>query len=128
MVITELAAPAPLNSSDPTVRRWAELEHRDPADVLAPAAVTRMLGRIGLDVRVAEDISDRHIEHALLGWRVMLRELQETKPNPQQAAQLVQEAELWLLRRRLIRAGRLRMMRWHAISRPPSAAPGDRAA
>jgi SAM-dependent methyltransferase len=124
MVITELAAPAPLNPADPTVRRWAELEHRDPLDVLAPVAVTRMLGRMGLDVRVSEDISDRHIEHALLGWRVMLRDLLDTKPTPQQAAQLVREAELWLLRRRLIRGGRLRMMRWHAISRAHSAVPG----
>ena len=36
---------------------------------------------------------------------------------------MVAEAELWLLRRRLIRDGRLRMMRWHAIStlrQPPA--------
>ena len=128
MVITELTAALPLNPADPIVRRWAELEHRDALDVLAPVAVTRMLGRIGLDVRVAEDISDRHIEHALLGWRVMLRDLVEARPNPRQAAQLVREAELWLLRRRLIRDGRLRMMRWHGISRPPSATLGARSA
>ena len=120
MVITELAAVAPLNQADPIVRRWAELEHRDPLDLLAPVAVTRMLGRIGLDVRVAEDISDRHMEQALAGWRARLRVLREAKQPPQQAVHLVREAELWLLRRRLIRDGRLRMMRWHAISRPPS--------
>ena len=120
MVISALAAPVPLSPADPSVRRWAELEHRDPLNVLAPVAVTRMLGRIGLDVRVSEDISERHVENALLGWRTMMRELGEIKPNPQQAAQLVREAEIWLLRRRLIRDGRLRMMRWHAISRGPS--------
>jgi SAM-dependent methyltransferase len=115
MVITELAAEVPLDRNDPAVRRWAELEYRDPADVLAPVAVTRMLGRVGLDVRVAEDMSENHLEHAMLGWRMMLRELDE-KPSRQEAVQLVREAELWLLRRRLIRDGRLRMMRWHAIS------------
>jgi hypothetical protein len=78
-----------------------------------------MLGRVGLDVRIAEDISPRHLEQALLGWRVMLQELRESKPNRQQAANLVAEAELWLLRRRMIRDGRLRMMRWHAFSRIP---------
>jgi SAM-dependent methyltransferase len=116
MVITELATAAPLDLADPTVRRWAELEHRDPAYVPGAVAVGRMLGRVGLDVRVTEDMSQRHLEHAMLGWRVMLREL-DRKPSRQEAVQLVREAELWLLRRRLIREGHLRMMRWHAISR-----------
>ncbi len=53
----------------------------------------------------------------MLGWRILLRDLHDNKPTPHQAVQLVAEAELWLLRRRLIRSGRLRMMRWHAISR-----------
>ena len=116
MVITELVAPVPLNPNDPVVRRWGDLEHRGPTNVHAPVAITRALGRMGLDVRVAEDISDRHLEHAMLGWRVFLRAL-DRKPNRQEAVHLVAEAELWLLRRRLIRDGRLRMMRWHAISR-----------
>lgn len=116
IVMTELVSAKPLEMSDPTVRRWAELEHREPANVVAGVSVTRMLARVGLDVRVAEDISQRHLEQAMLGWRVLLREL-DRKPTPQEAVQLVREAELWLLRRRLVRDGRLRMMRWHAMSR-----------
>ena len=77
-----------------------------------------MLGRMGLDVRVAEDTSQSHIEHAFLGWRVMLRDL-DRKPTRREAVPMIAEAELWLLRRRLIDDGRLRMMRWHAISRLP---------
>lgn len=119
IVITSLAAPDPLDPADPTVRRWAELERRDPANLPAPVAVTRMLGRMGLDVRVVEDMSRSHLEHALLGWRVMLRDL-DHKPTRREAVPLIAEAELWLLRRRLIRDGRLRMMRWHAISRLPT--------
>jgi SAM-dependent methyltransferase len=119
LVLTELASTAPLDRLDPTVSRWAALEHRDPVDVPVGISVTRMLGRVGLDVRIAEDISKRHMEQAMLGWRVLLRELRERKPTRQEAAHLVSEAELWLLRRRLIRAGRLRMMRWHAMSRVP---------
>ena len=117
--MTELASTAPLDRLDPTIRRWSALEHRDPADVPIGVSVTRMLGRVGLDVRIAEDISKRHMEQAMLGWRVLLRELRDRKPTPQEAAHLVSEAEMWLLRRRLIRDGRLRMMRWHAISRVP---------
>jgi SAM-dependent methyltransferase len=117
LVMTELTAPVPLDPADPTVRRWGILEQRDPAAVPVSVGVTRMMGRVGLDVRVAEDISDRHLEQAMAGWRVAMRELRDRKPDRQEAAQLVREAELWLMRRRLIRDGRLRMMRWHAISR-----------
>ena len=118
MVITGLTAPVPLNPADPTVRRWAELDHRDPSQLVAPLAVTRMLGRVGLDVRVAEDMSQRHLDHAMLGWRVLLRDL-DRKPSRQEAVLLVREAELWLLLRRLIKDGQLRMMRWHAITHVP---------
>ena len=119
LVLTELTATTPLNPADPTVSRWSALEKRDPANMVSGVSVTRMLGRVGLDVRISEDISDRHMEHAMLGWRIMLRDLRDQKPTPHEALQLVAEAELWLLRRRLIRDGRLRMMRWQAISRVP---------
>ncbi|GAC1491848.1 MAG: hypothetical protein NVS2B11_16380 [Acetobacteraceae bacterium] len=36
-----------------------------------------------------------------------------------QAALLVAEAELWLMRWRLMKQGHLKMMRWHAINRIP---------
>jgi SAM-dependent methyltransferase len=119
LVLTELTSVAPLDRLDPTVARWSALEHRDPAEVPVGVSVTRMLGRVGLDVRIAEDISARHMEQAMLGWRVMLRDLRDRKPTRQEAVQMVSEAELWLLRRRLIRDGRLRVMRWHAMSRVP---------
>jgi len=117
LVLTELACAAPLNPSDPDVQRWAKLERRDATDIPPGKSVTRVLGRVGMDVRITEDISSRHLEQALLGWRLLLRDLRANKPTRQQAAQLIAEAELWLLRWRLIRNGQLRMMRWHATSR-----------
>lgn len=117
LVMTELTADTPLNVNDPTVARWAALERRDPFTLVSGLAITRMLARVGLDVRVAEDVSARHLEQAMLGWRVLLRDLEGARPPRQEAAQMVAEAELWLLRRRLMRDGRLRMMRWHAMSR-----------
>jgi SAM-dependent methyltransferase len=119
LVMTALATAATLDLADPTLKRWAALERRNAAEIPAAVAVTRMLSRVGLDVRIAEDMSTRHLEHAMLGWRVLLRDLDDNKPTRPQAVQLVAEAELWLLRRRLIREGRLRMMRWHGISRAP---------
>ncbi len=117
LVLTALATAAPLNLNDPTVKRWAALERRNPSEIPAARALTRMLSRVGLDVRIAEDASVRHVDNAMLGWRVLLRDLRDNKPTRQQAAKLIAEAELWLLRRRLIHDGPLRMMRWHAISR-----------
>lgn len=117
MVLTELAVPEPLDPNDPTIRRWAELEHRDPATIPSTVGVGRMLGRFGMDVRVAEDISARHVDQALAGWRFFVAEMSARRPSLREATILVAEAELWLLRRRLIRQGRLRMMRWQAFTR-----------
>ena len=119
LVMTELTAKVPLDLNDATVKRWAKLERRSPAGVISGVAITRMLGRVGLDVRIAEDITDRHLEDMVLGWRLMLRDLeeQEQKPSRQHAALLVAEAELWLMRWRLMKQGHLKMMRWHAINR-----------
>jgi SAM-dependent methyltransferase len=124
LVITELTTNAPLDESDPIIRRWAALERRNPANMVTGVSITRMLGRVGLDVRIAEDISDRHLSNTMVGWRVLVRKLDEQKqneqkPDPQEAAILVAEAELWLLRQRLMKDGRLRMMRWHAFNRVP---------
>ena len=124
LVMTELVADPPLNSADPVVRRWAELERLDPAAIPSGIAITRMIGRVGLDVRVNEDISPRQMEQALVGWRGFVRDLRGHRPAPAEAAVMVEEAELWLLRRRLMRTGRLKLMRWHAIGRPPRSQPG----
>jgi hypothetical protein len=117
LVMTELVAEQALDPAEPGVARWAVLERRNLACVVAPVAVSRMLGRAGMDVRIAEDLSDRHVEQMVRGWRKRVRDLSGTHPDRASAAQLVAEAERWLLRWRLMKDGRLRMMRWHAISR-----------
>ena len=77
------------------------------------AALTRQ----HFDVRVVEDISDRHVTQTLAGWRGAVRGLSGgPRPAVSQAAAFVTEAELWLLRIRLMRRLGLRLMRWHAIS------------
>jgi hypothetical protein len=117
LVMTDLVAEEKLDPAHPGLARWAALERRDPAGLQPPVAVTRMLGRVGMDVRIAEDISERHIGQVVRGWRILVRDLRGTRPDRANAAQLVAEAERWLLRWRLVKEGRLRMMRWHAISR-----------
>jgi cyclopropane fatty-acyl-phospholipid synthase-like methyltransferase len=116
LVMTELCADTPLSADDPKVARWSQLEHRALSTLHPAKAITRMLSRVGFDVRVSEDFSARHIENALIGWRVAVRELHRRKPSPAMTARFVAEAEIWLLRVKLFHESRLRMMRWHAIS------------
>ncbi|HEX2942005.1 MAG TPA: hypothetical protein VHO91_13230 [Rhodopila sp.] len=123
LVISATAATTPLNPDDPTVLRWAELEGRNPAFMPTASAVTRMLGRLGFDVRIEENTTRRHTEQAMTGWRVLLRQVREQKLDKDAAAHLLREAELWLLRRNLLRERRICVMRWHAINRRSAVRP-----
>ena len=76
-----------------------------------------MLGRLGFDVRIVEDISHRHLQDVLAGWLTAIRVMQQRRPTLRQLALVVREAELWLARCRLLQDGRLRLVRWHAIGR-----------
>jgi len=114
LLLVETVTEEPLDLDDPIVGAWLRLEarcHPPPTEM----AVTRMLGRLGFDVRVTEDISARHAAQALHGWRCAVAALRDDPPDARRAAPLVAEAELWLLRLRLIRAGKLRLMRWIAL-------------
>jgi hypothetical protein len=116
LVLVELVADTALDAADPTVATWARLEHRPP---IAPGEllVTRVLGRLGFDVRIVEDISRRNVQQSVAGWLTAVHAMEDTRPTTHELALLVKEAELWLARDRLLRTGRLRLVRWHAIGR-----------
>jgi SAM-dependent methyltransferase len=116
LVLLDLVADLPLDPTDPVIATWARLEHR-PAAVPSELAITGALGRLGFDVRIAEDLSHRHIQNAIQGWRAAVQGMTAARPTLRQAAVVVREAELWLARLRLMRSGRLRLVRWHAIGR-----------
>lgn len=126
LVLLEMVADSPLNPADANAVAWARMESRR-LDLPSEAAVTRMLGRLGFDVRVTEDISQRHAHLAVLGWRDAVGQMGQKRPSPVQAALLVREAELWFRRLHLLREGQLRLLRWHAIRRGsgPGASPPD---
>jgi cyclopropane fatty-acyl-phospholipid synthase-like methyltransferase len=115
LVVTDLISTEPINVTEPMVARWVRLDLRDPAVIPTAGAVAAVMDACGMDLRIAEDISQRHMDQTLQGWQRILDELVGHKPTPREAAFVVSEAELWLLRHRLIETGRLRMMRWHAI-------------
>lgn len=116
LVLVELVADSKLDPDDTTVAAWARLDHRPPA-VPSELAITRVLGRLGFDVRIVEDVSRRHLQYAIRGWSTAVRGMQASKPSLRQVAVVVREAELWMSRFKLMRAGKLRLVRWHAIGR-----------
>lgn len=93
---------------------WLRAEERQPPP--AATALPAALERAGFRIHVAEDAGPRHQRAALLGWSALLKAVraERTRLTASEAAALVAEAEAWLLRLRLLRDGRLRLLRWHA--------------
>lgn len=117
VVITDLTlGETPLKPDDETAKAWIRLD-RSPMHLVMPQEQTRLLARHGLDIRIAEEISARHVKQAVASWRGMIDVLADQKPTRAQALTIIQEAELWLRRLALIRSGRLKLLRWHAIRR-----------
>jgi SAM-dependent methyltransferase len=117
LVMTDLTlGAAGLSFEDETARAWARLD-RSPAHLEPAEEQTGLLARNGFDVRIAEEISARQVQQAVAAWREMVDLLVAQPPTRAQALTVIQEAELWLRRLALLRSGRLRLMRWHAIRR-----------
>jgi cyclopropane fatty-acyl-phospholipid synthase-like methyltransferase len=114
LVLVDLVADTPLDPRDSAVAAWCRLEHRS-TEMPSERAITGALARLGFDVRVAEDISLRHMQQALRGWRRAVHGMQANKPSPDLARVFVREAELWLRRISLMREHRIRLVRWHAL-------------
>lgn len=92
----------------------AELRSAPPAE---EAELCRLLEGAGHEVRVAKDETVRHVQLAVRQWHEFVTALKADRPDPVRARQIVAEAERWLLRARLMRAGAIRMMRFHSIGR-----------
>ena len=110
LVLIETVAEAAAPLAD-----WLRAERREPPPTAA--AVTRALEGLGFDVRVVEDMTERHVQLTVRGWRALVEAMGEERPTPARAAPVVREAERWLRRARLMRSGQVRLMRWHALGR-----------
>ncbi len=116
VVMTELVAEQPAPAHDHEFGAWCRLEDRLPV-LPRVSDISRALERQKFDVRVVEDISDRHVSQTLEGWRAAVKAMEAgVRPAAAAAAAFVNEAELWLLRLRLMRRLDLKLMRWHALS------------
>ncbi len=114
LVMVDVVATVRLDPKAPMVRSWTEVEGRTP-DLLTEAELTAALAGLGFDVRVTEDITSRHMRLAVQGWKRLVRDLAAVHPDRLRAAAVVAEAEVWMRRLKLMHAGQIRLVRWHAM-------------
>jgi hypothetical protein len=122
MVLLELVQPAPADGRlSASLERWAKLEGRSTLPA-APAAMEAALAKAGFSVNVREDMSAWHCGAVLTAWQQQLGQLRQAgQPSRPAALALITEAERWLLRLRLLQAGCLQLLRWHATRGPDGA-------
>jgi hypothetical protein len=115
IVMTEMVMDQAAPVGDREFAAWCRLENRQTC-LPRGDDITAALTRLRYDVRVVEDISAAHVSAALAGWRNAVKTMGEgPAPSPAAASVVVTEAELWLLRIRVMRRFGFRLLRWHAI-------------
>jgi hypothetical protein len=118
IVMTEMVASEPAPETDREYAAWCRLENR-VGGLPRGEMITDALHRLHYDVRVVEDVSAAHVTAALAGWRQAVQAMGSgPAPTPAAAGIVVTEAELWLLRIRVMRRFGLRLLRWHAVGLP----------
>ncbi len=98
------------------LRDWCSREPID-AHPWTLAEYSSALGQLGFDLRVAEDMSDRHCRLIRDGWRQFVDKLPPGSATPEAMPMIVREAEIWARREALMRKGELRHYRFFAIKR-----------
>src|ERR1700733_5688139 len=80
VVLTEMVTDTEVPDNDREFAAWCRLEDRLPA-LPRMDDITATLTRLRFDVRVVEDMSDRHVSATLAGWRTAVKSM-ETGPRP----------------------------------------------
>jgi len=116
IVMIEMVSDRAIPDTDREFAAWCRLENRLPA-LPSGQLITAALTRLHYDVRVVEDVSAPHVQAALAGWRHAMQAIgRGACPAAGSAAMVMMEAELWLLRIRMMRRFGLRLVRWHAVA------------
>ena len=90
---------------------------REPS-VPEPWPVSKMLsvlGSLGFDVRIADDITDKHVHEIVTAWDQVSSALNRQKTDAVTAQLLMDEGDLWLHRVAAMQSGGLRLYRFHAL-------------
>ncbi len=106
----------PSAGGSPHLEEWRE---REPigAHPWTVAEYSSALGKLGYDLRVAEDMTDRHCQLIRDGWRHLVESMAPGSVTPELMRLIVREAEVWGRREALLRRGDIRHYRFFAIKR-----------
>jgi SAM-dependent methyltransferase len=99
----------------PHLKAWTKQQKR-PSDPWTIEKWRQVLGSLGFDLRIEEDVSDPHRKLILTRWAQLLESNHLTGRKKRQLAPLVDEAERWMLEAAAITAGALQVTRLYAIS------------
>jgi SAM-dependent methyltransferase len=69
----------------------------------------------GFDLRIAEDMTGRHVDLIREGWKRLVAEMKPGSVTPELMPLLVREAEIWASREAMLRRGELKVYRFFAI-------------
>jgi hypothetical protein len=112
LALVEYVAAQP---DSPHLKAWATHLKR-PSDPWTIEKWRQVLGSLGFDLRIEEDVSDPHRKMILTGWAQLLESNRLAGRKKRQLSPLVDEAERWMLEASAIAAGALRVTRLYAIS------------
>jgi SAM-dependent methyltransferase len=107
-VLPEMTRPTP------KVEEWIADEPETPQPWSSQLMVDA-LSHAGLEVRIAEDVTDLHQKTILKSWRELTQSLVPGSIPAETVPYLVREAELWARRGALLRSGEIRVYRFHAV-------------
>ena len=118
LVLLDIVSGPAAAAHRPALDRWLTLEGRagqPPSREAAEAAIQSA----GFQLHVAEDAGPRQCAAVTEGWARLIGGMrgQPQRTPRSEALALITEAELWLLRHRLLTAGAIGLFRWHATLR-----------
>jgi cyclopropane fatty-acyl-phospholipid synthase-like methyltransferase len=97
------------------VREWFDEEEPRPM-VWSVSQYTDLMFGMGFDIRITEDISDKHRAMIMASWAEIPEPLVALgKRNPAAQTMIVEEAERWMRRVAAIETGDVRVFRFYAL-------------
>ncbi len=103
------------DSAGRAFERWRNLEELK-SDPWRAEDYEETIKELGLDLRVAADVTDDYRAALVKGWSGFMSGVSKQQIDAEQAQIVKEEAELWNLRKAALDAGELRLYRFHALS------------
>lgn len=86
----------------------------------SPDDYSNLAAALGLELRVAEDMTDKYRVMIMQGWSEFMNMLKDKRLLPKMMLEVVEEAELWANRIKAIDSGDVRIFRFHLLKKKPS--------